>query len=85
MRLRIDFDRTQAELDSYRNCCFERYRSREYKQTLARSWALVERWTTGFLDVHPRATAAEVAADLARLAAKRKAFTPFEGWLKLYE
>lgn len=76
VRLRADFDRTQAELDSYGRCCFERYRSREYKQTLARSWALVERWTTGFLDVHPRAAAAEVAADLARLAAKRKAFTP---------
>ncbi len=76
VRLRVDFDRTQAELDSYGNCCFERYGSREYKQTLARSWALVERWTTGFLDVHPRATAAEVAADLARLARKRKAFVP---------
>jgi hypothetical protein len=76
VRLRVDFDRTQAELDSYANCCFERYRSRDYKQALARSWALVERWTTGFLDVHPRAAGAEVAADLATLAAKRKAFTP---------
>lgn len=76
VRLRVDFDRTQAELDSYGKCCFERYRSREYKQTLARSWSLVERWTTGFLEAHPRATGAEVAADLARLAAKQKAFIP---------
>jgi hypothetical protein len=76
VRLRVAFDQTQAELDSYGRYCFERYKTREYKQTLARSWALVERWTTGFLDLHPRATAAEVAADVARLAAKRKAFTP---------
>src|SRR5260370_636462 len=76
VRLPVELDQTQAELDSYRKCCFERYESSEYRRTLARSWALVERWTTGFLDLHPRATGAEVAADLARLAAKRKAFTP---------
>ena len=76
VRLRLEVDQSRAELDSYGQCCFERYRSREYKQALARYWTLVERWTTGYLDAHPGATGGEVAADLAGLAPKRKAFTP---------
>ena len=75
-RLRVELDKTQAELESYEACCFERYKGRQYKQTLARFWALAERWTTDFLDAHPQATGGEIAADLAGLAARRHSFVP---------
>jgi hypothetical protein len=59
---------TREEIDRYEADSFERYGEPEAVRAIGCLWTLAQRWTSMYLNAHPKASAREVLADLAPLA-----------------
>ncbi len=74
--LAAEIDAAYAKVASYQDGPIDRYELPEYRQAVAELWTLLARWALEFLQAHPAADGAAVAADLASLASKTKWFEP---------
>lgn len=66
--LRAEIARTRAEIERLQKGLFGRYGDPKVVRALGRFWSLTQRWTSEYLDAHPRASAREIEASLRTLA-----------------